>query len=50
VALAGVGLSTRLSAMRRTGVKPFLVGLATAVVVSGTSLVLIHFLGPAGGP
>lgn len=50
VALAGVGLSTRLSAMRSTGVKPFLVGLATAVVVSGTSLVLIHFLGPAGAP
>ncbi|HEX5041792.1 MAG TPA: putative sulfate exporter family transporter [Candidatus Polarisedimenticolaceae bacterium] len=50
VALAGVGLSTRISAMRRTGLKPFLVGLATAAVVSGTSLVLIHFLGPAGAP
>jgi len=50
VALAGVGLSTRLSAMRRTGLRPFLVGLATAAVVSGTSLVLIHFLGPAGAP
>jgi uncharacterized integral membrane protein (TIGR00698 family) len=50
VALAGVGLSTRMSAMRRTGLKPFLVGLVTAAVVSGTSLVLIHFLGPAGSP
>jgi uncharacterized integral membrane protein (TIGR00698 family) len=50
VALAGVGLSTRLSAMRRAGLRPFLVGLATAVVVSGMSLVLIHFLGPAGAP
>jgi len=50
VALAGVGLSTRLSAMRRAGLRPFLVGLGTAVVVSGTSLVLIHLLGPAGVP
>ena len=50
VALAGVGLSTRLSAMRRPGLRPFLVGLVTAVVVSGTSLVLIHYLGPAGAP
>ena len=50
VALAGVGLSTRLSAMRRTGLRPFLVGLATAAVVSGTSLLLIHYLGPAGAP
>src|SRR5439155_314869 len=30
VALSGVGLSTRLSAMRRIGATPFLVGLATA--------------------
>ena len=50
VALAGVGLSTRLAAMRRTGLRPFLVGFVTAAVVSGTSLALIHFLGPAGAP
>lgn len=47
VALAGVGLSTRLEAMRRTGAKPFWIGLATAVVTSGTSLLLIRLLGPA---
>jgi uncharacterized integral membrane protein (TIGR00698 family) len=50
VALAGVGLGTRLSTVRRTGLLPFLVGLVTAVAVSGTSLLLIHYLGPAGAP
>ena len=49
VALAGVGLSTRLDAMRRTGPKPFLMGLVVAVLVSGASLLLIRFLGPASG-
>jgi uncharacterized integral membrane protein (TIGR00698 family) len=49
VALAGVGLSTRLQAMRRTGWKPFLVGFAVAAVTSGASLLLIHLLGPAAG-
>jgi len=48
VALAGVGLSTRLEAMRRTGVKPLLIGFAVAAITSGASLLLIHFLGPAG--
>ena len=47
VALAGVGLSTRIDAMKRTGAKPFWIGLATAVVTSGTSLLLIHVFGPA---
>lgn len=47
VALAGVGLSTRISAMRHTGFKPFLVGLAVALATSGASLLLIHLLGPA---
>jgi uncharacterized integral membrane protein (TIGR00698 family) len=50
VALAGVGLGTRVSAMRKTGLRPFAVGLATAAVVSGTSLLLIRLLGPAGAP
>ncbi len=49
VALAGVGLSTRVSAMRRTGAMPFLVGLATAVTTAVASLFLIRWLGPAGG-
>ena len=46
VALAGVGLSTRLDAMRRIGWKPFLLGLALAVLTSGTSLLLLHLLEP----
>ena len=49
VALAGVGLSTRLQAMRRTGWKPFLIGFAVAALTSGASLLLIRFLGPASG-
>jgi uncharacterized integral membrane protein (TIGR00698 family) len=49
VALAGVGLSTRFADMRRTGFKPFLVGLAVAALTSGASLLLIHLLGPASG-
>src|SRR5436190_11973781 len=49
VALAGVGLSTRLQAMRRTGWKPFAIGFAVAALTSGASLLLIHFLGPASG-
>ena len=49
VALAGVGLSTRLQAMRRTGWKPFLIGFAVAALTSVASLLLIHFLGPASG-
>jgi uncharacterized integral membrane protein (TIGR00698 family) len=49
VALAGVGLSTRIEAMRRTGLKPFLIGLAVAALTSVASLLLIHFLGPAAG-
>ena len=49
VALAGVGLGTRLDTMRRIGLRPFWVGLATALVTSGTSYAMIRFFGPAGG-
>ena len=49
VALAGVGLSTRFEAMRKTGVRPFYVGLATASATSGASLLLIRWFGPATG-
>lgn len=49
VALAGVGLGTSLRALRRAGVRPFWLGVATAVVTSLGSLVLIRFLGPAAG-
>ncbi len=47
VALAGVGLSTRIAAMRRTGPKPFLVGFVVALTTSLASLLLIRLLGPA---
>ncbi len=49
VALAAVGLSTRFTAMGRIGWRPFLIGFAVALATSGTSLLLIHLLGPAGG-
>ena len=49
VALAGVGLSTRLSAMKRIGATPFLVGFATAATTALASYFLIRWLGPAGG-
>lgn len=49
VALAAVGLATRLAALRRTGVRPFYLGLIVAAATSATSLLLIHWLGPAGG-
>ena len=49
VALAGVGLSTKIAAMRRAGLKPFYVGLAVAAAVSAISLLWIHLVGPAAG-
>ena len=49
VALAGVGLGTSVAAMRRTGLRPFLLGLTAATLCSLASLGLIRFLGPAGG-
>ncbi len=49
IALSGVGLSTRLSAMRKIGATPFLVGLATAATTATASYFLIRWLGPAGG-
>ncbi|HEV8128200.1 MAG TPA: putative sulfate exporter family transporter [Candidatus Eisenbacteria bacterium] len=48
VALAGVGLSTKIAAMRRTGLRPFYVGLAVAAVTSAMSLLWIRTVGPAG--
>jgi len=49
VALSGVGLSTRLGAMRKIGATPFLVGFATAATTALASYFLIRWLGPAGG-
>lgn len=47
-ALAAVGLSTRAATLRQTGPRPFYVGLATAVLGSLASLLLIYVFGPAG--
>lgn len=44
-ALVGVGLSTRFSAFKGLGLKPFLVGLAAALIVGGMSLVTISLVG-----
>ncbi len=41
VALAAVGLSTRLAQMRTVGARPFYVGFGTAVVMAGLSLAAI---------
>jgi uncharacterized integral membrane protein (TIGR00698 family) len=49
VALAGVGLGTRIEAMRRAGLLPLWVGLSTAVVTSVASYAWIRFLGSAVG-
>ncbi|MDJ0654841.1 MAG: putative sulfate exporter family transporter [Xanthomonadales bacterium] len=46
VAMAAVGLTTRLSFLKDLGLKPFLLGLTAATAVGGMSLLLIHtFLG-----
>lgn len=45
VALSGVGLSTDLRSLKGLGVKPFIVGLAAALVVGIVSYVAISLLG-----
>lgn len=47
MALVGVGLSTKLAALRRTGPAPFLMGLAVAVMLAVVSLGLFTALGVA---
>lgn len=49
VALAGVGLSTRFEAMRKTGLRPLYVGLATAAATATASFFIIQWFGPAAG-
>lgn len=46
-ALAGVGLSTNLGLIRKTGIKPLFVGIAVTASVAIASLLLIDLLGPA---
>jgi len=48
-ALAGVGLGTRLSVFRGLGPRPFLVGLAAALLVGGAALGLAALCGPLLG-
>lgn len=45
VALAGVGLSTRLSILKGLGIKPFIVGLGAALTVGVVSFIAISLLG-----
>jgi len=49
VALAGVGLSTKIEAMRRTGARPLYVGFAAAGTTAVASLAIIRWWGPAAG-
>jgi uncharacterized membrane protein YadS len=48
VALAGVGLSTRVAQLRTIGARSFLVGFGTAVVMAGLSLGALAGLGLFG--
>ena len=45
MALVGVGLTTRISALRQTGPAPFLMGLAVAVMLAVVSLALFVAIG-----
>ena len=45
MALAAVGLNTSLQSLRRTGPKPFVMGLCVALVLAGLSLTLILVTG-----
>jgi uncharacterized integral membrane protein (TIGR00698 family) len=48
MALSGIGLGTKIEDMRRTGAKPFIVGLCVAAVLATLSLSLILFFGLGG--
>jgi uncharacterized integral membrane protein (TIGR00698 family) len=45
VALAGVGLSTNFQSFKGLGIKPFIVGMSSALAVGGISFVAISILG-----
>lgn len=44
MALVGVGLNTQFSSMKKIGIKPFIVGLSVAMIISITSFSLVYFL------
>lgn len=44
IAMAGIGLNTKLDTMRQIGPKPFLVGLIASILLAAISLTLIHVL------
>lgn len=48
IAMAGVGLGTGLRQLRTLGIKPFYVGLASALIVAGLSLSALFVLGALG--
>ena len=45
IAIAGVGMNTRFSSMKKIGLKPFYVGLAASIIMGGLSYALIKCLG-----
>ncbi|MCS7002802.1 MAG: putative sulfate exporter family transporter [Dehalococcoidia bacterium] len=45
LALAGVGLSTRIADLRRNGARPLLVGLVAAACLAGSSFVVSQWVG-----
>lgn len=44
IAMAGIGLTTRLNAMRQIGARPFVVGLMASILLATLSLLLIQLL------
>jgi uncharacterized membrane protein YadS len=45
MAMAGVGLNTRLTTLKGLGIKPFYVGLLTSLLVGIASAVAVYLLG-----
>ena len=45
MALSAIGLSTDASAIRRTGIKPFALGVASILAVFSLGLILLFGLG-----
>ena len=45
IAMAGIGLNTKLNTLRQIGPKPFFVGLVASILLAIISLLLVHILG-----